>query len=107
VVGTINLSLSDGASRILSQAATDTELFFSFGGTQGIEIHGSATNNSGSYDGSITYRILDTYGWNDLPTGIPGFNDFRPDMNYLQTHCGSNGGPHWFRSGVIVTVPVK
>ena len=86
---------------------SDPELFFSFGGTQAIQINGSATNNRGNYVGNITYRILDTYGWNDLPTGIPFFNDFRPDMNYLQTHCGANGAFHWFESGVVVTVPIS
>jgi hypothetical protein len=88
---------------------TDSDLFFSFGGTQGVEITGQAINNTGTYEGSITYLILDTYGYNTLPTGIPFFNDFRPDMNYLQTHCSAEAsgvGPHWFISAVTVTVPI-
>jgi hypothetical protein len=94
----------------LAAAVTDPELFFAFGGTQGMKINGSATNTRGKYVGDITYEITDTYGWNDLPTGIPGFNNFRPAMNYLQTNCGPPvvaGGPHWFQSGVNAKMPIK
>src|SRR4029077_21113557 len=58
------------------------DLFFSFGGTQGVHIDGTAQNNDGTYTGDITYTITDTYGWNTLPTGVPGADDFRPDMHY-------------------------
>jgi hypothetical protein len=93
----------------LTAAATDPDLFFAFGGTQGMHFDGTAQNNDGTYNGSITYTITDTYGWNTLPTGVPGANDFRPDMHYLQTYCGPpavKNGPRWFKSGVIVKVPI-
>ena len=94
---------------------TAADLFYSFGGTQGLDLNGSATNTNGKYVGDITYTITDTYGWNTLPTftktgNLPGDN-FRPDMHYLQTYCGSTPtqkhGPHWFKSGVIVKVPIR
>jgi hypothetical protein len=94
---------------------TAADLFYSFGGTQGLEVDGSATNTNGKYVGDITYTITDTYGWNSLPTFTKGGNNpgdnFRPAMHYLQTYCGSTPthktGPHWFKSGVIVKVPIK
>jgi hypothetical protein len=94
---------------------TAADLFYSFGGTQGLDLDGSATNTNGKYVGDITYTITDTYGWNSLPTftksgNVPGDN-FRPAMHYLQTYCGSTPtqkhGPHWFKSGVIVKVPIQ
>jgi hypothetical protein len=90
-------------------AGTELDLFSSFGGTQGMHFDGTAQNNDGTYTGDITYTITDIYGWNILPTGVPGFNDFRPDMHYLQTYCGppyNPNGPRWFKSGVIVKVPI-
>jgi len=104
--------VADGATGavLVAVLAVGLDLFFSFGGTQGMKVDGTATWNHGRYVGNITYVITDSYGWNSNGTGVPFWNDFRPKMHWLQTHCGApavKGGPKWFKSGVTVKVPIR
>jgi hypothetical protein len=80
------------------------DLYYAFRGTQGITVSGSGTvNGDGSYSGTLTYTILDSYGFTVLDAlNLP----FRTGalMRYLQINCGDNPlGAHWFPDYITLT----
>jgi hypothetical protein len=81
-----------------------SDLYWAFRGTQGLTVTGSGTHEDGSYKGTLTYVIRDSYGFPASDT-LAGFG---PPMRYLQTVCGAPqhpGGAHWFPDTITVTVP--
>lgn len=85
-------------------SATNSDLYWSFRGTQGLSVTGSGVRESGRYVGTLTYVIRDSYGF-PVDDTLGGFG---PPMRYLQTVCGAPqhaGGAHWFPDTVTVTVP--
>jgi hypothetical protein len=80
-----------------------SDLYWAFRGTQGLTVSGSGSLQNGSYVGTITYVIQDSYGF---PPG--DYEDyFGPQMRYLQTTCGApqHGGAHWFPDSITITTP--
>ena len=82
----------------------DLDLYWSFRGTQGVDVSGSVQRDGSRFKGSITYVIRDSYGFrND-----EGFFGADKAARYLQTTCGAPyfpGGARWFPDSVTVTVP--
>jgi hypothetical protein len=105
--------LKDGDTRVrlaawqlptVTFSATNSDLYWSFRGTQGLSVTGSGVRESGRYVGTLTYVIRDSYGF-PVDDTLGGFG---PPMRYLQTVCGAPrhaGGAHWFPDAVTVTVP--
>jgi hypothetical protein len=66
-------------------------------------VYGSGTVNGNSYSGTLTYIILDSYGFSvedalNLPYAQGIF------MRYLQVNCGNTPlGAHWFPDSIILT----
>jgi hypothetical protein len=84
--------------------ASHPDLFWAFGGTQGLDVSGSGFRANGYYRGTITYVIRDVYGFSTRSK----FLGLGPDLHYLQTYCGLPyyNGPHWFGDSVTVTLPL-
>lgn len=92
-------------------------LQFVFGGTQGLEINGSATLNGGKFRGLIQYVIRDTYGFHNRDyLHVPGFGYLGRKMHYLQSTCGYPPykqaitmlrGAHPFFDSAVVVVPIS
>jgi hypothetical protein len=81
------------------------DLHWSFGGTQGLDVTGSGKLVGGSYTGTLTYTIRDSYGFSVNDHFYKHIGD---DMRYLQTNCGNppqKGGAHWFPDSVTIVVP--
>jgi hypothetical protein len=81
------------------------DLYLAFRGTQGMTVSGSGTVNSdGSYSGTLTFTILDSYGFTPADTlNLPyRSGEF---MRYLQVNCGDSAhfGTHWYPDGVVLT----
>ena len=105
--------LKDGDTRVrlaawqlptVTFSATNSDLYWSFRGTQGLSVTGSGVRERGRYVGTLTYVIRDSYGF-PFDDTLDGFG---PPMRYLQTVCGAPqhaGGAHWFPDTVTVTVP--
>jgi hypothetical protein len=105
--------LKDGDTRVrlaawqlptVTFSATNSDLYWSFRGTQGLSVAGSGVRESGRYVGTLTYVVRDSYGF-PVDDTLDGFG---PPMRYLQTVCGAPqhaGGAHWFPDTVTVTVP--
>lgn len=110
---TIARRLKDGDTRVRLAAwqlptvtfnATNSDLYWSFRGTQGLSVTGSGVRESGRYVGTLTYVIRDSYGF-PFDDTLDGFG---PPMRYLQTVCGAPqhaGGAHWFPDTITVNVP--
>ena len=110
---TIARRLKDGDTRVrlaawqlptVTFSATNSDLYWSFRGTQGLSVTGSGVRESGRYVGTLTYVIRDSYGF-PFDDTLDGFG---PPMRYLQTVCGAPqhaGGAHWFPDTITVTVP--
>lgn len=84
-------------------ASGDPDLWWTFRGTQGIDVEGIGRVEKGRLKGEVTYTIRDSYGFgvNDKFFGV-GIR-----MHYLQTVCGAPdypGGARWFPSAVEVKV---
>ncbi len=80
------------------------DLYYAFRGTQGITVSGSGTvNGDGSYSGTLTYTILDSYGFTVLDAlNLPYKTGAL--MRYLQINCGDNLlGAHWFPDYITLT----
>jgi hypothetical protein len=95
-----------GASQLptVTFSSTNSDLYWSFRGTQGLSVTGSGVRAGGRYAGTLTYVIRDSYGF-PVDDTLGGFG---PPMRYLQTVCGAPqyaGGAHWFPDTVTVTVP--
>jgi hypothetical protein len=114
VLAEINSQLEQGATTVdlngFLQARTPPPLYSppdladSFGGTQGMTVSGTGTVNGGSYSGTLTYTIFDSYGFSvkdalTLPFKTGAF------MRYLQVNCGDDPefGAHWFPDSVTLT----
>jgi hypothetical protein len=105
--------LKDGDTRVrlaawqlptVTFSATNSDLYWSFRGTQGLSVTGSGVRESGRYVGTLTYVIRDSYGF-PVDDTLDGFG---PPMRYLQTVCAAPqhaGGAHWFPDTITVTVP--
>jgi len=79
-----------------------SDLYWGFRGTQGLSVSGGGSLQNGSYVGTLTYVIQDSYGF------PPGEDNISSAMRYLQTNCGSpqhHDGAHWFPDSITVTVP--
>ena len=85
------------------EIASNNDLTWGFGGTQGLSITGSGSLRSGRYVGTINYIIWDSYGFS--PTDK--FKGIGTDMRYLQTVCGAPQvptGAHWFLDSISLSV---
>jgi hypothetical protein len=83
-----------------------SDLYWAFRGTQGLTVTGSGTHEDGSYKGTLTYVIRDSYGFPASDT----LGGFGAPMRYLQTACGAPqhpGGAHWFPDTITVTVALQ
>jgi hypothetical protein len=86
------------------ETAGTGELYWGFGGTQGLSITGSGSLESGRYVGTLNYIIWDSYGFTENDT----FHGIGTAMRYLQTVCGApqnRFGAHWFLDSISVRVP--
>jgi hypothetical protein len=82
------------------------DLYWGFRGTQGLSVTGSGSRENGSYVGTLTYVIRDSYGF-PLGDTLGGFG---APMRYLQTVCGAPQNPrgaHWFPDTITVRVPFR
>lgn len=100
--GLTNFKLGSSLSRI--RLTSNSDLEWSFRGTQGLDVHGNIHLDGSRYHGTVTYVVRDSYGF--------GKNDKFPiiswEVHYLQTVCGAPdypGGAHWFPDSVTVSVP--
>lgn len=107
----IQNKLSEGKDTITVNAPTlrriglysPTDLHWSFGGTQGLDVTGSGSLVGSSYTGTLTYTIRDSYGFSKKDY----FYGIGRDMRYLQTSCGSpykSNGARWFPDSITITV---
>jgi len=90
-------------SRINLDSPLQPELVGGFRGTQGVQVNGSGSLADGSYTGTLTYVIEDSYGFT-LADELLGFGDA---ARYLQVTCGAHqhpGGARWFPDSITVTV---
>jgi uncharacterized protein YraI len=86
------------------ETASNPELHWGFGGTQGLTVTGSGSLRSGRFVGTINYIIWDSYGF----TSQDKFDGIGPKMRYLQTVCGAPQDPlgaHWFLDSISLSVP--
>jgi hypothetical protein len=86
------------------ETASNGELHWGFGGTQGLSITGGGSLKNGRYVGTINYIIWDSYGFTAKDT----FHGVGTAMRYLQTVCGASQnrlGAHWFLDSISVSVP--
>jgi hypothetical protein len=100
--GLTNFKLGPSLSRI--RLTSNSDLEWSFRGTQGLDVDGNIHLDGARYRGTVTYVLHDSYGF--------GNNDNFPiagqEMHYLQTVCGAPdypGGAHWFPDSITVTIP--
>jgi hypothetical protein len=102
--GRTRVRLSAGQLPLVPFNAAGGELYWGFRGTQGLSVTGSGHRSGGTFTGTLSYVIRDSYGF---PAGdtLAGFG---PPMRYLQTACGAPqqaGGARWFPDTITVTVP--
>lgn len=99
--GSTNFTLGSSLNRI--RLTSDSDLEWSFRGTQGLDVHGNMYLDGSRYRGTVTYVIRDSYGFgNNDKFFIVG-----QEMHYLQSVCGAPdypGGAHWFPDSVTVSV---
>jgi len=84
--------------------AAGGDLYWGFRGTQGLSVTGSGHRSGGTFTGTLSYVIRDSYGF---PAGDT-LGGFGAPMRYLQTTCGAPqqaGGARWFPDTITVTVP--
>ena len=102
--GDVQVRLAASQLPTVTFSSTNSDLYWSFRGTQGLTVTGSGGRAGGRYAGTLTYVIRDSYGF-PVDDTLGGFG---PPMRYLQTVCGAPqyaGGAHWFPDTVTVTVP--
>lgn len=103
--GGSSLTLARSSLRPIAFPPTgDKDLFWSFRGTQGLDVNGNIQRDGSRFEGTIVYVIRDTYGFGDNDK-FPIVGD---EVRFLQTTCGAPdfpGGAHWFPDSVAVTVP--
>ena len=102
--GDVQVRLAASQLPTVTFGSTNSDLYWSFRGTQGLTVTGSGGRAGGRYTGTLTYVIRDSYGF-PVDDTLGGFG---PPMRYLQTVCGAPqyaGGAHWFPDSVTVTVP--
>jgi hypothetical protein len=90
----------------VSFASAGGDLYWGFRGTQGLSVSGRGHLADGTYTGTLTYVIRDSYGFPEGDT-LAGFG---APMRYLQTVCGAPqhaGGARWFPDSITVTVPFR
>jgi hypothetical protein len=102
--GDVRVRLAASQLPTVTFSSTNSDLYWSFRGTQGLAVTGSGVRAGGRYAGTLTYVIRDSYGF-PVDDTLGGFG---PPMRYLQTVCGAPqyaGGAHWFPDSLTVTVP--
>jgi hypothetical protein len=102
--GGLQVRLAPSQLPTVTFSSTNSDLYWSFRGTQGLSVTGNGVRTGGRYAGALTYVIRDSYGF-PVDDTLGGFG---PPMRYLQTVCGAPqyaGGAHWFPDTVTVTVP--
>ena len=102
--GDVQVRLAASQLPTVTFGSTNSDLYWSFRGTQGLTVTGSGGRTGGRYTGTLTYVIRDSYGF-PVDDTLGGFG---PPMRYLQTVCGAPqyaGGAHWFPDTITVTVP--
>lgn len=99
--GSTSFTLGSSLSRI--RLTSNSDLEWSFRGTQGLDVHGNMYLDGSRYRGTVTYVIRDSYGFgNNDKFFIVG-----KEMHYLQSVCGAPdypGGAHWYQDSVTVSV---
>jgi hypothetical protein len=104
-----NVDFGDLLASDLSKALNAGLLpFIVFRGTQGITVTGDGIFTGSSWEGTLTYTIIDTFGFkgNDRTRLGPFINR----LHYLQANCGQPKyprAPHWFTDSITVTVPFE
>jgi len=85
-------------------STTNSDLYWSFRGTQGLSVAGSGVRESGRYVGTLTYVVRDS-------TGFPSTTRSTASGRRCGTckrcavHRSTRGGANWFPDTVTVTVP--
>jgi Collagen triple helix repeat (20 copies) len=100
--GLANFTLGSSLSRI--RLTSNSDLYWSFRGTQGLDVYGNIRRDGSSFRGTVTYVIRDSYGFGNNDK----FPIFGQELRYLQTVCGAPDypkGAHWFPDSVTVSVP--
>jgi hypothetical protein len=103
-VGDLRVRLTASQLPTVTFSDTNSDLYWSFRGTQGLTVTGSGVRAGGRYVGTLTYVIRDSYGF-PVDDTLGGFG---PPMRYLQTVCGAPqyaAGAHWFPDTITATVP--
>jgi hypothetical protein len=104
--GATAVRLSAAELTPVSFSSAGGDLYWGFRGTQGLTVTGGGHRADGTYSGTLTYVIRDSYGF---PAGDT-LGGFGAPMRYLQTVCGAPrhaGGAHWFPDTITVTVPFR
>jgi hypothetical protein len=102
--GDLRVRLAASQLPTVTFSDTNSDLYWSFRGTQGLTVTGSGVRAGGRYVGTLTYVIRDSYGF-PVDDTLGGFG---PPMRYLQTVCGAPqyaAGAHWFPDTITATVP--
>jgi hypothetical protein len=102
--GDLRVRLAAAQLPTVTFSDTNSDLYWSFRGTQGLTVTGSGVRAGGRYVGTLTYVIRDSYGF-PVDDTLGGFG---PPMRYLQTVCGAPqyaAGAHWFPDTITATVP--
>jgi hypothetical protein len=104
--GVTRVRLSAAQLPLVAFGTAAGDLYWGFRGTQGLTVTGSGRQRNGSYAGTLSYVIRDSYGFPEGDT----LGGFGAPMRYLQTVCGAPqhaGGAHWFPDTITVTVPFR
>ena len=104
--GRTRVRLSAAQLPLIPFNAAGGELYWGFRGTQGLTVTGSGHRAGGTFAGTLSYVIRDSYGF---PAGDT-LGGFGAPMRYLQTVCGAPqqaGGAHWFPDSITVTIPFR
>ena len=94
-----------GYVNLLGRRLPISDLYWAFRGTQGMTVSGSGSVNGNSYSGTLTYTILDTFGFSvadalNLPFKSGAY------LRYLQVECGNDPrGARWFPDSISLTEP--
>jgi hypothetical protein len=102
--GATQITVPSGPSEVnaLAFPITQPDLYAALRRTNGITVNGSGNLVGNHYEGTLTYVINESYGFNEKNILL----GFGIAMRYLQTTCGAPfypGGAHWFPVTVTVT----
>jgi hypothetical protein len=102
--GKARVQLSGAQLPRVAFESKNSDLYWGFRGTQGLNVTGSGSRKNRRYAGILSYVIRDSYGF----PARDALHGFGAPMRYLQTACGAPqhpGGAHWFPDTITVTVP--